>query len=110
MLSRVWLGGAFVLLLQRDSQSRLCPKKAATKMGEEQHLLCPLHKLPGSNEVTGDMFTSTAGAPSFTLHGTCCDLMQLSSLGELNRFCTLLRVRDSGTNKPPESLRTVCSG
>lgn len=59
--------------------------------------------LPGSNPVKGDMFTSTAGTFCSTLHGTCCHLMQLSSLGELNRFCPLLRVRGSGTNKPPES-------
>lgn len=53
-------------------------------------------------ECNPDMFTSTAGASCSTLHGTCCDLMQFSSLGELNKFCILLRVKGSGTNKPPE--------
>lgn len=51
------------------------------------------------------MFTSTAAASCSMLHGTCCDLIQLSPLGELNRFCTLLRVRGSETNKPPESSK-----
>lgn len=72
-------------------------------MGEERHLLCPLHKLPGSNLVTGENATKTCSQAQPAPHRTCCDSMQLSPLGELNRFCTLLRVRGSGTNKPPES-------
>lgn len=28
-------------------------------MGDERHLLCPLHKLPGSNLVTGENATKT---------------------------------------------------